>query len=260
MSFDDVTIHYEEAGAGHFAYVMCHGLGGNGHGFVEEFPFWREHFDRVVSWDARGIGRSSQAAKYSLPLYAKDLARLLEGLEIERAVIYGISWGGIVTQQFALDHPDKCAAIIVDSSSSETNLAASEFWYSRGEIAKGRAEAHPVEARTAFEEHDPQPQGQLGTPAIKPEHLDSYVAMARVAAGLREHPLTPRLKALNCPALIVGGGQDPVAGVGGSVIMSRNLPNARLEVFRDVGHGVARYKRDEFRALVLEFCRDHDII
>ncbi len=261
VDLGDVTIHYEEAGAGPLAYVLCHGLGGDGQGFVEEFPFWVEHFGRVVSWDNRGLGRSSQARKYSLPLYAADLAALLETIGVEKAVVYGVSWGGVVVQQFALDHLEKCAAIVVDSSSSEANQAASEFWYSRGEIARLGSEAKVGDLKPAFEGHDPsRVGGRLEGGGVRPEHLDSYVASARTAAGLREHPLTPRLKSITCPALIVAGGKDEVAGAGGSVIMSRNLPNARLQIFDDAGHGVYRYKSDEFRALVLEFCREHGII
>src|SRR5688572_1087896 len=111
IELGDVTIHYEEAGSGPLAYVFCHGLGGSGNGFVEEFDFWKEHFGRVLTWDNRGLGRSSQTAKYSVPLYASDLARLLDGVGIIKAVVHGVSWGGVVVQQFALDYPDKCAAI-----------------------------------------------------------------------------------------------------------------------------------------------------
>jgi pimeloyl-ACP methyl ester carboxylesterase len=42
--------------------------------------------------------------------------------------------------------------------------------------------------------------------------------------------------------------------------MARNLPNARLEIFQEAGHGVFRHEQDEFIALMLEFCRDHGII
>ena len=261
VDLGDVTIHYEETGGGPLAYVFCHGGGGTGQVFMEHFPFWRQHFPRVVTWDNRGMGQSSQAAKYSLPLYASDLARLLDHLGVERAVLHGVSWGGVMVQQVALDYPDRCAAIIVDSSSSEVNVAASENWYSRGEAARLGAEAKLGEFRPAFLGHTASAQAirEQGM-NVQPEHVDSYVATMRTLAGLREHPLTPRLKEIGCPALIVGARQDATAGTGGSVIMARNIANARLEIFQESGHGVYRHKRDEFRALVLEFCRDHGIL
>ena len=90
----------------------------------------------MVTWDYRGAGQSSQAAKYNLPLFAADLAAMMDALGIERAVLHGVSWGGVVVQQFALDYVERCAAIVLDSTSSEVNVAASENWYNRGEVAR----------------------------------------------------------------------------------------------------------------------------
>ncbi|MCH7553634.1 MAG: alpha/beta hydrolase [Chloroflexi bacterium] len=240
VDLGDVVIHYEEAGDGPLAYVYCHGLGQSGDGFLKEFDYWRQHFPRVVTWDNRGLGRSSQAAKYSLPLYASDLARLLDAIGVQRAVAHGVSWGGVVVQQFAIDHPRTCAAIIIDSSSSEVNLAASEGWYRRGDSAR----------HTEF-------AGAM----VKPEHLESFIASARTVAGLREHPLTPRLRAIACPALIVASSKDTTTGgAGGSVIMARNIPNATLKIYDEGGHAIYSQLPEAFRALVLEFCREHRII
>ena len=233
----DVAIHYQEAGEGPLAFVHCHGLGADGDAFAQEFDFWRGHFGRVLSWDNRGLGRSAAAAKYSLPLYAGDLARLLEKLGIERAVVHGVSWGGVVALQFVLAHPELCAAIIVDSSSSEVNVPASEGWYRQGEEARS---------------------GRGGERTIKPEHQESFIASARTVAGLREHPLTPRLKDIACPALIVAGGQDRVtAGPGGSVIMARHIPNSALHIIDDGDHALYSNQRDEFRSLVMAFAKTH---
>ena len=104
MKLKDVVLNYEEVGSGSFALVHCHGLGGDGSNFVEELDFWNTYFGRVITWDNRGLGKSSQAAKYSMPLYAADLSDLLDKLGVEKAVLHGVSWGGLVVQQFALDY------------------------------------------------------------------------------------------------------------------------------------------------------------
>lgn len=259
LRLEDVSIHYEEVGEGPLAYVFCHGLGGSGQSFIEEFPFWIQHFPRVVTWDNRGLGQSSQAAKYNLPLYAMDLARLMDSLKITRAVVHGVSWGGVVTQQFALDYPDKCAALILDSTSSEVNVSSSHNWYRQGETARLDAGAKTGNIQSS-DDNLPSRQVQQRAGLIKPEHLESYIANARGIAGLREHPFTPRLKHITAPVLVVGGGMDGTAGAGGSVVLARNLPNAKLHIFQDSGHGVFRQKRDEFRAMALEFCRENGII
>ncbi len=241
LDLGDVTIHYEEAGAGPLAYVFCHGLGQGGESFAAEFDFWERHFGRVVTWDNRGIGRSSPAAKYSLPLYADDLARLLEKIGVAKAVVHGVSWGGVVALQFGLDHLERCAALVIDSSSSEVNRAASERWRQIGESAR--------QSRRAFEK------------PLTDEQVESFVASARTVAGLREHPLTPRLKHITCPVLVIAGAKDEVtAGPAGSVIMSHSLPNAELHILPEAGHAVYARDPEGFRRLVLQFCRARDII
>lgn len=262
MDLGEVTIHYEEAGTGPLAYVFCHGLGGSGEGFEREDMDWYAQRFRTISWDNRGLGRSGQAARYSLPKYAEDLDRLLSRLGVQQAVIFGVSWGGVVVQRFALDYPERCAAIVIDSSSSEVNAAASENWYMRGEVARLGAD-HALAGRAmapAFAGHVTMSDTQAVERVVAPEHIDSYVAEARATAGLREHPLTPELHRITCPALVVGGGKDLVAGAGGSVVLARAIgANARLEILPEAGHGVYHEARDAFRALLLDFLKSEGL-
>lgn len=241
IDLGDVRIHYEEAGTGPLAYIYCHSLSpggptGGGSGFVEEFPFYQKHFGRVVTWDNRGRGLSSAARKYSLPLYAQDLAGLMDGLGIQKALVHGFSWGGVLVQQFALDYPEKCAAMIVDSSSSECNRAASEYWYGVGE------------------------KGAEGDRAMSPEELESFVASARACASMREQPYTPRLKFITCPSLIVTGVENATKGAPAAAIMGKHLPNSRVELFPGAGHCVFTDAREAYQKVLLEFCREKGIL
>ena len=259
VDLDGVTIHYEEAGDGPLAYVYCHGLGSNGAMFVQEDLEWyAEHF-RTIAWDQRGLGESGEAAKYSLPLYAADLAKLLDHLEVDKAVVFGVSWGGYLVQRFALDYPERCAALVIDSSSSEVNATSSQDWYQRGEVARLGVEALSGRSfEAAFEGH--RALDASNAPEVAPEHVDSFVAQARTIAGTREHPLTGELHRIACPTLVVGGGNDVVAGAGGSIVLGRNIPGARTEIVQDAGHGVYRDKRETFRPLLLEFLADNGLL
>lgn len=253
IDLDEATVHYEERGSGPLTYVYCHGLGSNSESFEREDMDWYAGHFRTISWDQRGLGRSPGAAKYSLPRYAADLAQLLDRLQVERAVIFGVSWGGVLAQRFALDFPERVHALVLDSSSSETNVLASENWYLRGELARLGAKAvEGREIRPAFEGHRTVAEAPQ-IPSVKPEHVDSYVAQSRATASLREHPMTPYLHRITAPTLIVAGGKDEVAGAGGSVVMSRVIPGARLYIFPEAGHGVYRLAREEYRVLLLEF-------
>ena len=255
---DEVTIHYEERGQGP-AFVYCHGLGGSGEGFERDDMDWYAQHFRTISWDNRGLGRSSAAAKYSLPRYAADLDGLMGHLGIERAIVMGVSWGGVLVQRFALDFPDRCAAIVLDSTSSEVNVAASENWYARGELARLGPEAVSREFAPAFAGHATVSSEASPQRSVAEAHLDSYVAQSRATAGLREHALTPELHRISCPALVVGSGADTVSGAAGSVIISRHIPDAQLEVVEGAGHAVYRQAPERFRELLLKFARSHSL-
>lgn len=260
MDLGDATIHYEERGSGPLTFVFCHGLGGSGQGFERDDMDWYAQRFRTISWDNRGLGRSAPSAKYSLPAYAGDLAGLLRKLGVAQAVVMGVSWGGVVVQRFALDYPAMCAAIVLDSTSSESNPRASDNWYMRGEVARlGPAALEGKSLAPAFEGHATV-SAAASMPKVKPEHMESYVAQSRATAALREHPLTPYLSKITAPALVVAGGKDEVAGAGGSVIISRLIAGARLEILPEAGHGVYRQAPAEFRAILLDFLRQRGLM
>jgi len=257
---EGANIYFERKGYGETTYVFCHGLGSNGIKFEnEDMDWYANHFD-VVSWDNRGLGRSGSSGKYSLPLYATDLKNLLQYLNIEKAIIFGVSWGGVLTQKFATMFPEMCSAIVLDSTSSEVNQKASENWYARGEIARLGIKKALAGKRLAeaFDGH--RTASNKTQPDVSAEHLDSYVAQCRATAGLREHPLTHELASLVIPALIVGAGNDAVAGAAGSVILNRTLKDSELHIFQEANHGVYATEREGFRQILIEYLKKIDLI
>ena len=249
MDLGDVTIHYEEVGQGPLAFVLCqsdHMTWGPKHHearypsgeqqLLAEIGHWKADFGRAIWWEYRGQGESSEAAKYSLPLLASDLARLLDKLEVRKAVVYGLEWGGYFAQQFALDYPEKCGALVLDSTSSEVNAAVSERWYQNA--------------------YDRQKD-----PVASPERPEWIVFSHRAVGSMREQPFTPRLKHVTSPTLILAGAKDTATGgPGGSVIMSRQIPKSKLKIFEDGGHGLIRERPREVQSLVVEFCRERGVI
>src|SRR5262249_53587338 len=95
------------------------------HGFAGPSRQWRPELlplpekRPLVLYDVRGHDRSTvppAPADYSMPIFAADLAALLKAIGIERAHIGGVSMGGMVTAQFAVDHPEMCASVLVCDS------------------------------------------------------------------------------------------------------------------------------------------------
>src|SRR5947209_2202707 len=68
---------------------------------------------RVVAYDARGHGDSDPAQPYDYPALAGDLERVLDQRGIERAVLAGASMGAHTALRFALDRPERVAALVL---------------------------------------------------------------------------------------------------------------------------------------------------
>lgn len=91
------------------------------HGMIMSNTMWEPQMDALsdafttIAYDVRGHGRTGGSRKpmYSIDLFAEDLDALLKALEIDRAVICGLSMGGTIAQAFAAAHPEKVAGLVL---------------------------------------------------------------------------------------------------------------------------------------------------
>jgi pimeloyl-ACP methyl ester carboxylesterase len=194
----------------------------------------------AITSDTRGGGESDWTDWYSYKACADDAANLLAALNIDKAVIYGGSNGGIQALYFAVYHPDRTRAIIVDGSSSEVNHIAAKNWRNLAlkTIEAGRDVMAEASGPGAVEGGEFKIRSTQKVERKKEPDPKAQFAMLYGISELYENPLTPRLRDVTCPALILIGEQDKLVGVGGSVKMSRALPNALLKILPESGHTV----------------------
>src|SRR5215831_6319337 len=110
---DGVTLAGEESGEG-APIVLLHGLTATRRYVVMGSRLLERSGCRVIAYDARGHGRSSPAPSpdaYTYELLAADLQAVLDALAIERAVLAGASMGAQTALRFALEHPERVAAL-----------------------------------------------------------------------------------------------------------------------------------------------------
>jgi len=118
--------YYEIEGEGH-PLVLIHGHTANLHLWDDQVPVLSRSF-RVVRYDVRGHGRSqAPPSGYSWANYAEDLRQLLVHLNINRAHLVGLSMGGAIALQFALDHPQMASALVLADSTLEGFPFSDEF-------------------------------------------------------------------------------------------------------------------------------------
>ena len=102
----------EEAGEG-VPVVLLHGLAATRRYVVMWSKNLERNGHRVVMYDARGHGRSEPADSYGYDALATDLLAVLDDRGIDRAVLAGASMGGHTIARFALEHPERAAALVL---------------------------------------------------------------------------------------------------------------------------------------------------
>ena len=91
---DEVQLYYEDHGSGD-AVILIHGYPLSGASWEKQVPALLEAGHRVITYDRRGFGKSSQPTRgYNYDTFAADLRKLIEHLELENFTLVGFSMGG----------------------------------------------------------------------------------------------------------------------------------------------------------------------
>lgn len=139
-----VTLSGEESGDGP-AVVLLHGLTATRRYVVMGSRALQRSGHRVISYDARGHGRSTPAdgpRGYGYELLAADLLAVLDAAGVQRALLAGVSMGSHTAVRFALDHPERVAALAIITPAFDPTLQRADV-----DISLGRARARAARGR-----------------------------------------------------------------------------------------------------------------
>ena len=120
---DGVRIYYETHGNREDTpVVLLHGLGADHSMWNLQIQKYQQMNLFLIVPDVRGHGRSSRVGEFRIEDAARDLAAILESMNLKKVSIAGVSMGGLVAQRFAIDFPEKVERlVIVDSFSSNSD-------------------------------------------------------------------------------------------------------------------------------------------
>ena len=244
--------YYEEAGAGP-PLLLVHGLMVSGRMYDPVRPQLSARH-RLVVPDLRGHGRSrTLPPPYTAGALADDLTRLLDHLAIERTAVLGYSNGGIVAQQFARDHPDRCDRLVLGATFAY-NMATRREWI-EGHVAPliirllGMRRFARLGVSRASMQLDPQQRSWLvELMADQDTGLMLTAWRQTMAFDSREW-----LGQIGCPTLVLAGSADVGIPVHHARMLAAGLPDARLAVIEGADHTMIWSRTDEFLAAVVDF-------
>ena len=248
-----IDMFYETAGQGE-PLLLLHGLGSRSDDWQLQLPAFAERY-RVVTADMRGHGRTDKPpGPYTVPMMATDVFGLLDGLGIAVAHVVGLSMGGMIAFQMAVDRPERVRSLVIVNSGPEL-------------VARTLNERLRIWQRLALARlFSPARTAQFLGPRLfpKPEQAElrqmfmgqwaendprAYRAAMRALVGWS---VLDRVDALRCPTLVISGDRDytPTAYKEGYTAL---IPGARLVVIEDSGHATPIDQPEPFNACVLDY-------
>lgn len=187
---------------------------------------------------------------------AYDLAEAMEALGIEKASVLGVSMGGMIAQHLAIDHPEKIEKLILVVTAPRPNPLLTE---SVGEwLAQAKQGDHTAlmesNVRRIYSESYYRKNKWLIPIMGKLTKPRSYCRFFVQAQACLTHDAWEDLPKISAPTFVIGGEQDRCLGGDASRELAAQIPNAKLHMYPQWGHGLYEEAKD-FIGLVLSFLR-----
>jgi 3-oxoadipate enol-lactonase len=252
-----MQLYYETSGQG-APLLLLHGLGSSARDWEHQAPCFAQRY-RVVIPELRGHGRSEKPpGPYSMPLFASDIADLIESLALAPVHIVGLSLGGFVAFQLAVDYPELVRSLVVVNS---VPALAGESLRSRSQLARAlllrrlivRLFGMRTLGRFLGRKLFPRPgQAALKRTFVErwaENHPDAYLASLATVSGWS---VEDRLGSITCPVCMIAGEYDFIPLKAKQSCADR-LPYGELIVIPASGHFTPLDNPDELNRAVMSF-------
>ena len=269
---DGTQIYFKDWGAGQ-PIVFSHGWPLTGDAWESQMLFLVHNGYRCIAHDRRGHGRSSQPSEgNNLDTYADDLAELIEGLDLKKAILVGHSTGGGEVTRYIGRHGTSRVAkavlvgaippLMLKTPANPGGLPIEVFDGLRSSSIADRSQLYIDLANGPF--YGANKPGAKVSQGMKDSFWRQSMASGHKGAyecikAFSETDLTEDLKKFDVPTLIVHGSEDQVVPIGASAMISSKLvKGAILKVYEGGPHGLTDTHKEQLNAELLAFIRETD--
>lgn len=272
---DDVDLAYETFGlrGASLALIAVNGGPGLSHAYMMQNDLWqRVGRDRiVVLYDQRGTGKSKPVragAAQTAEAQVADLDAVRAALKLDKVVLVGDSYGGMLSMAYAVAHPEHVAKLVL-SDSPPPNWKT--MVHLLPDVFPDIEEQDDAEANKLGEGTDAAAQAGLRNHFrmifYSPEKRDAYMAKVgdlgyepSVAAAISKAganiDLTAQIKEFHFPVLVITGRYDMNVAPINAWRMAHDIPGAKVVFFEKSGHLPAYEEPEKYLAVLNGFLNE----
>lgn len=256
IKFADSTMDYIAFGRGRKPMIIIPGLGdglATVKGLAVPFSSMYKTFGRrrrVYVFSRK----NTLPEKYTSREMARDLKEAMDRLGIEKADILGVSQGGTIAQQLALEYPDAVDRLVLTVTYSRPNDTINRVvsrWIDCARAGDFRTLMADTAEHYYSEKYLKKYRRMLPMVSLfgKPRSFDRFLTMAHACLT---HDCFDRLGEIKAPTMIIGGGEDKIVTCAASVMLAREIAGSSLYVYPSYGHAAYEEAKD-FQRRVIDF-------
>jgi 3-oxoadipate enol-lactonase len=257
LTANKITFCYDDLGNGKVPLIFIHGFPFDKSMWEPQVNYLSE-FYRVIAYDIRGFGRSlKDDTEASINLYADDLMLFMDVLQIEKAVICGLSMGGYIALRAVYKYPKRFTGLILsDTQCISDSAEGKEKRYNtikqiEAEGTAGFAEDFLKNVFTADSLENKKETTERIKNTILSNSSQTITQALAALAGRRESCST--LSAIAIPTLILCGREDHITPITQSQFMKENIKNSKLKIIDRAAHLSNLEQPDVFNEHVHDF-------
>ena len=259
MTTGDGRFSYEAAGEASLPpLVFLHGIGGAARAWRRQLETFGERY-RAIAWNMPGYGGSPPLSPVTIPTLAEALQDFLRSIAAVNPILVGHSIGGMIVQQWLVNHPDEAGAVVLAQTSPAFGKADGDWQKSFIEARLGPLDRGASMASLApslvreLVGGNPDPDGmQLASDCMASVPEASYRACMLALLGFDQRQA---LKDIKVPTLVLSGTQDKNAPAPMMAKMASFIPRSTYVELEGAGHLVNLEQPRAFDAALDQFLK-----
>ena len=258
VNSNGTKIYYQIRGKG-TPLVLLTGFGANGDVWEKHVAVYEQHFQCIIL-DNRGVGLSDQPkGPYTTKMMAADTIAVMDAVEVQKAKVAGISMGGAIAQEVAINYPDRVTCLVLISTWPIFNNYATTVYEN---LKKLRVTSQPDDFMELLQLWIFAPpyyevgmadlkEGQQSAAAnLTPQTQNGFEGQLDACI---HHDTVNRLHQIKVPTLITIGGMDIFTPPPFSDILHEKIAHSELVTFPTGGHVHHWEDLERFNAVTIAF-------